>query len=174
MTKKQYSLMLVLALVAGLVGGVVSSRFLVVQPVFAENEIKPAKIIAAEKFLLMDENGKIRAILGPTQTDKGVTLAFFDESGLFRGGIYPDGMMVLDDKGKPRIMLVLNDDDTVRLELYGESDKHSATLMLSENGFPGLKLTDDNEKSSAFLGVSPQGDAFMALEKKGKLIWHAP
>ena len=172
MNKKQYSMMLVLALIAGLMGGVVSSWFLVGKSAFAEKKAEPQKVIEAREFRLVDENRKIRAILGPTAT--GVSFVFMDEFGNFRSGITPSGMMVLDEKGKPRIMLVLNDDDTVRLELYGESDKHSATLMLSENGFPGLKLTDDNEKSSALLGVSPRGDVFMALEKKGKVIWQAP
>lgn len=172
MTKKQCSLMLVLALVAGLVGGVVSGQFLVGQNAFAEKEPKPTKIISAERFFLMDEDGRPRATLGTTA--EGVSLVFMDESGNVRSSITPGGLMVLDSKGKPRIMLVLKDDDTVRLELYDETEKRSAILMLTENGFPGLKLTDDNEKSSALLGLGPQGDAFLELEQKGKVVWRTP
>ena len=63
MTKKQYSLMLILALVAGLVGGVVSSQFLVGQPAFAEKKSKPQKVIEAQEFRLVNKNGKLRAFL---------------------------------------------------------------------------------------------------------------
>jgi hypothetical protein len=64
MSKKQYSLMIVLALVAGLVGGVVSSQFLMGQPAFAEKKAKPQKVIEAQEFRLVDKDGKTRAFLG--------------------------------------------------------------------------------------------------------------
>ena len=64
MNKKQYSLMLVLALVAGLVGGVVSSQFLMGQPAFAEKKSKPLKVVESEEFRLVDKDGKTRAFLG--------------------------------------------------------------------------------------------------------------
>ena len=64
MNKKQYSLMLVLALVTGLVGGVVSSQFLVGQAAFASKKEKPRKVIEAQEFRLVDKDGKTRAFLG--------------------------------------------------------------------------------------------------------------
>jgi len=64
MNKKQYSLMLVLALVAGLVGGVVSSQFLMGQPAFAEKKSNPLKVVESEEFRLVDKDGKTRAFLG--------------------------------------------------------------------------------------------------------------
>ena len=64
MNKKQYSLMLVLALVAGLVGGVVSSQFFMGQPAFAEKKSNPMKVVESEEFRLVDKDGKTRAFLG--------------------------------------------------------------------------------------------------------------
>ena len=64
MNKKQYSLMLVLALVAGLVGGVVSSQFLMGQPAFAEKKSNPVKVVESEEFRLVDKDGRTRAFLG--------------------------------------------------------------------------------------------------------------
>ena len=64
MNKKQYSFMLVLALVAGLVGGVVSSKFLMGQLAFAEKKSNPMKVVESEEFRLVDKNGKTRAFLG--------------------------------------------------------------------------------------------------------------
>ena len=64
MNKKQYSLMLVLALVDGLVGGVVSSQFFMGQPAFAEKKSNPMKVVESEEFRLVDKDGKTRAFLG--------------------------------------------------------------------------------------------------------------
>ena len=64
MSKKHYTLMLVLALVAGLVGGVVSSQFLGSQPAFAKKYPFSKKVIEAEEFRLVDKDGKTRAFLG--------------------------------------------------------------------------------------------------------------
>ena len=50
MRKKEYSLMLVLALVSGLVGGVVSIQFLRGQSAFAEKKTEPPKVIEAQGF----------------------------------------------------------------------------------------------------------------------------
>ncbi|UCG11081.1 MAG: hypothetical protein JSU72_10975 [Deltaproteobacteria bacterium] len=60
---KQYGLMLTLALLTGLVGGVVSSRFCVVDLALAGDKFEPQKVVARE-FRLVDDNGKTIAILG--------------------------------------------------------------------------------------------------------------
>ena len=69
---KQYSLTVLLALVAGLVGGVVSSQFYIGQPVFAQKTEQPGKVIIAEEFRLVDKNGKTCATLGMGVTSKPV------------------------------------------------------------------------------------------------------
>ena len=51
MNKKECILMLVLALVAGLVGGVMSSQLLTAQPAFAKRGTMMQKEVVAEKFI---------------------------------------------------------------------------------------------------------------------------
>jgi hypothetical protein len=60
---KQCGLVLALALLTGLVGGVVSSRFCVVYLAFAGDKSEPQKVVAKE-FHLVDDNGNSIAILG--------------------------------------------------------------------------------------------------------------
>ncbi len=60
---KQYWLLLLLAILAGFFGGAVASWLFAGQPVFAEKKTKPAKVIEAEEFRLIDETGKIRGKL---------------------------------------------------------------------------------------------------------------
>ena len=63
MNKKQYSVMLVLAMFAGFVGGVVASRLFTLQPAFAQKTSKPVEIIEAQEFRLVDKNGRTEARL---------------------------------------------------------------------------------------------------------------
>ena len=61
MPKKQIFFIAVLALVGGLIGGVVSSQFLMGQPAFAK--YKSQQIVEAEGFRLVDKQGKVFANL---------------------------------------------------------------------------------------------------------------
>lgn len=125
MNKKQYSLMLVLALVAGLVGGVVSSQFLMGQPAFAEKKSNPLKVVESEEFRLVDKDGKTRAFLG------------FDHSPINRG----QPRFVLHGKtGFPLAVLGLSSSMTEQERMEGErSQRHPrrpifSLVLLNEKG----------------------------------------
>jgi len=62
MRKKQYILLVALALIGGLVGGTLSNQVFLNKVVFAEKKIP--KVVEAEEFRLIDKNGKIIAHLG--------------------------------------------------------------------------------------------------------------
>jgi hypothetical protein len=62
MNKKRYSLLVVLALVVGLVGGFLLSRLLISQPALAESGIHPGDV-RGSSFTMVDDNGKTRAKL---------------------------------------------------------------------------------------------------------------
>ena len=81
MKRKQYSLMLALALIAGLIGGFISSQ--VIQPVFAG---KP-RVIEANAFRVVNENGRT---LGEftTLSDDGVQLRMLTKALKSEVGFY--------------------------------------------------------------------------------------
>ena len=64
MNTKRDVLMVGVALVAGLVGGMVSSWVLTGRPVSAQPTPKQAKVIRAESFEVVDKDGKVRAMFG--------------------------------------------------------------------------------------------------------------
>ena len=66
---KQYRLILILALLAGFIGGVVSNQFLSAQTVSAQNEVTK-KIIEANEFRVIDTEGKVVAVLGQEYVEK--------------------------------------------------------------------------------------------------------
>lgn len=64
MDREKCSLMLALALLTGLVLGVVSSRFFVGNSALAEEKAQSQRVLVAREFRLVDDNGKTIAVLG--------------------------------------------------------------------------------------------------------------
>jgi hypothetical protein len=90
MSSKQHGVTVALALVSGLVGGTVSSQFFVGVPVFAEKAPQETQVIRAERFEVVDEDGKIRGELG-LRSDGVPILRLYDEDGAPRVGLSPKG-----------------------------------------------------------------------------------
>src|SRR5712692_3127384 len=188
MSKKQYGLVLVVAMVAGLVGGVVSSWFLGGTPVFALKAPQPAKILQAERFQVVDRNGNIRAELG-MMLDGTVSLLLADRTGkssihLF---VLPNGdssLALHDQAEKVRAILALADGEP-GLSLFDKDDKIRTTLSLN-NGDPALELFDKNRIPRAVLGstdldVTRTGStekravsSLVLSDKDRKVLWAAP
>jgi len=123
--------MLILALVAGLVGGVVSSQFLMGQNAFAKKKAKPPEVIKAQRILIVDENGVERASFGladpttkPIGLPKSLHLSMKDENEVIRlqASVALDGMpqfQLIDKNKNPRIMLAENKNDVFALMVAG-------------------------------------------------------
>ena len=63
MSKKQIFIIALLARVGGLIGGVISSRFLMGKPAIVEKTSEPLKVVEAEEFRLVDGGGGLRGLL---------------------------------------------------------------------------------------------------------------
>src|SRR5262249_16335273 len=90
MSRTQQGMTVVLALASGMVGGVVSSQFLTGTPVFAERTPQEMKVIQAEKFEVVDKDGRVRGELG-LRSDGGPILRLFDDHGTPRVSFSPKG-----------------------------------------------------------------------------------
>lgn len=64
MNNKRYRLVIATVLIGGLVGGMAADRFFRDQAVYAQRSPEPAKVIAAEQFLIVDKDGRPKAKLG--------------------------------------------------------------------------------------------------------------
>src|SRR2546426_7622173 len=127
MGKKQYLLTVVLAVVAGFVGGVGSSWFLMGAPVFAQKTPESAKVIQAEKFEVVDKDGKVRAWFG-IEDDREPRLMLYAEDSKNRSTLAPFGLVISD-----------------------QNDAIRAALVCKGDGEPSLSLSDKNPKSRAML-----------------------
>src|SRR5262249_3740758 len=135
MSKKQYGIVLVVAMVAGLVGGMVSNWFLMGTPVFAQKAPQREKDLQAERFEVVDQAGKLRAILG----------------------VVPDGTLslVLNDKaGRPRAGLTVVSNGAPFVALFDKDGKLRTKLALEPDGAPSLTLADDNGQARANLNLN--------------------
>ncbi|MGW8209620.1 MAG: hypothetical protein ACWGO2_11475, partial [Syntrophobacteria bacterium] len=136
MNRRIYSLILLLALTAGLAGGILASHFLVTSPVLAAKTSEPQKVVEAEEFRLIDKegrilstwgmyaggpgivlfskNGQFRAVFSLTSPEAGPVLTFADKDGVHRatvglGAKRQPYLTLRDQAGKERISLSLND-----------------------------------------------------------------
>jgi len=105
------------------------------------------KAICSKRFILMDESGKSRALLGVQ--NYGPRLSMSDENGklsvaltVFKNG--PE-LSLSDENGRPRAILCVGKDGP-GLSLYGEYLEPRAILSVGKDG-PGLRLLDENGKT---------------------------
>jgi hypothetical protein len=64
MKRGQLAIVVVLALFAGFIGGIISSQFLGDKSVFAREELPTKEVLVANEFRLVSDDGRILAILG--------------------------------------------------------------------------------------------------------------
>ncbi|MFC1528727.1 hypothetical protein ACFL5B_02335 [Candidatus Latescibacterota bacterium] len=115
----------------------------------AQNKVQDE--VRAKKFVLEDENGKIRA--GLTVTEYGPTLVMSDDNSKLRAWLSVNKdesrFTLYDENGKRRTMLATTG-DCASFTLFDENDMHRVGLSVNEYG-PGLALSDENGKRRVML-----------------------
>ena len=137
MNKKQFAVVLILAVVSGLVGGGISSWLVGSQPVLAQDS--PRKVITAEEFKVVDPMGKTRAKLGLKGDDVGLELLASEDQPFPRATFY------LDTKGGGMELM------------SGVSDSGLTGIRMGfSEGPPYISLVDGSS-GGAILVVGPSG-----------------
>jgi hypothetical protein len=191
MNKKQFSLLLMLSLFAGLVGGMLTSQFFLGTPVLAEKKVGAQNVVIAEEFRLVDKedkilstwgmyaggpgivlfgkNGQFRAVFSLTSPDEGPILTFADNKGNHRatvglGAERQPYVTLRDQTGNERISLSLDDDGDPYLALYDQAENERAILGTMDS--MKLKRTGTIEKRSV--------SSLVLLGKDGQITWKTP
>jgi len=180
MNSGQYSLTVILALVAGFIGGAVSGQFFTDKLVFAQKKGKPMKVIEAEEFRLLDEKGKIIAQLKKMEgeprsvpalylkTADTDTRTLLTSSGLYcsEGGrtfaYFIDGLQLL-EKSSTLIhlgTLPILPGGQPRLILRNSDGMNSVELGNYGDGRPFIRLSDDRNQTLAVLGYTGSRDKY--------------
>ena len=200
MNRKQYSLLLVLALVAGLASGVASSWLFSNQPAFAKEVISNSKeilpelrVIMAKEIMLLglDRKPRIRLMVDPNG-EPG--LHFYDEEGKYRAGFSVGAgapALTMHDKSGLRLQIGLMrltsiDAEWPTILLIDKKGVQRATLTLDPIGRPHLTLKDDKNNSRAILGYTSlkhtqtviggkrPPSSLVLFNERGEVIWKAP
>jgi len=191
MSKKIYSLIIFLALSGGLAGGILAGHLFTTPPVMASKTWEPQKIVAAEEFRLIDQegrilstwgmyaggpgivlfskNGQFRAVFSLTSPEEGPVLTFADKDGVHRatvglGAKRQPYLALRDQAGKERISLSLNDKGDPYLVLYDQGENERAVLGTLD--LTKIKRTGIIEKGTI--------SSFVLRGKDGEVNWKAP
>jgi hypothetical protein len=165
MNKKQFGLVLVLSLLSGLVGGILTSQFFLGTPVLAEKKVGPQNVVVAEEFRLVDKEGKILSTWGMYAGGPGIVL--FNKNGQFRAVFSltsPDEGPVLtfaDNKGNHRAIVGLGAERQPYVTLRDQTGNERISLSLDDDGDPYLALYD-------------QASSLVLIGKDGQITWKTP
>ena len=79
MKGQRFVLIIIITLIGGMIGGIISNRFIIDSPAFAEKSaLNQLKLIGAEKFVVTDKDGDIRAVFG--LVEEAPTLMMFGKN----------------------------------------------------------------------------------------------
>ena len=131
MKRSQYLFIVILTVVSGLVGGAASNWLFMERTLLAQEE-RHDKVIVAEEFQLVDEDGKICAILGKNPED---TEGNGWPSGLVRRGLW------LYDKNNSKCASISVDYYGPSLRLFHEGEMR-AVFEIGLEGMPQLFFLD--------------------------------
>ena len=146
MSKKQYVLTLVLAMIAGLAGGMVSSWLFISAPVFVQKTPQVAQVVRAERFEVVDQKGKVRAALDM----KGVGLTMEDVSALVE-------KIVKEDKNLRAEWEKAAKATGKSPEAFKQELREAIEKEFFENPEPALRLYHEDGKQRAILTVEKEG-----------------
>jgi len=141
MNRKQFIFTLLLALLSGLMGGVLSIWFLLPPSVLAQGE--PQKVITAQEFRVVDEDGQVKVLIN-VLPDGSPSLILFGES---------PALALVDQNLESRLMIGIFADQKPGLVIYDKSGNSRAELALGGTGNPRLTLQDEEENKKIELTV---------------------
>ncbi len=160
MHNKQFVSLLLVAVISGFLGGVLSVWFLMPPSVLAQDG--PPKVITAERIEIVDENGAKRLIL----LAGGIALA--DPDGTIRVSLYENveggaGFLVYDEQQKRRVRLGLANSSVGSLQFYDDTGEEMKAALGVTNGGASLNLNG----GKAVLGAGPDGTLLRLSAQEG-------
>ncbi len=176
MNRKQY-VFLILAVIAGLIGGRIPSLLLIGRPVFAERA-PVQKVIETQELRIVDEAGNTYAEFSGREGKPH--LSFYDQNGKFRIGLglVPStdiGEMVLsfyNQDGEPRVNLRVLPSGHTYLTVYDQDSNERIALGLGDN--PYLLFLDPDKKSRISMAVNRDGSPMLTFrDSQGTPVWSA-
>ena len=160
MNRKQFLLTLLVAIISAFLGGALSVWFLMPPSVLAQDG--PQKVIEAQEFRVVDEEGNMRAQLRVSGTNM-VSLIMHDVNKV------------------PRVTLAIREGNAILVL----NDKEAEVARLYDAG-PSVQLWDADGNIRAVLGIAELKDpesgsteirapsSLVLIDEDGEVVWSAP
>ncbi|WP_342349235.1 hypothetical protein [uncultured Nitrospira sp.] len=156
MNTRQFSILVMTTLLAGVVGGALSNLVFMNAGVSAEESEEPKKVVTAEEFRLVTKDGHPRATL------------------LLWNGELP-ALTLADETCSNRVFLGVFNEAQPALILNDKGCKQRAALDLQPDGLPSLTLRDKDDVPRARLRILLDGSPVLNLfDKNGQVAWSPP
>lgn len=151
-----------LSLVAGLVGGVLSGLFFTGDQVVAQDTQRQGKVIEAEKLVIVDKAGQKRISLEVSFNQPQMTL--YDQQGHLRASYAADQFSLLNDKeqsiiqlGGPAASGITGDPTGAFLHLFDKDGDNRIQLQMFLD-LPVLGFSDKDGKLGFYMRLDEKGD----------------
>jgi len=163
MNRKQFIFTLLLALLSGLMGGVLSIWFLIPTSVLAQDEVP--RVIEAQEFRVVAQDGTMRIKLA-IGTDGGSYLSLFDPGEMSRVSLTTaaNGISLLgfnDDDGAVRAYIGMTPEP--RVSLFGDSRDPGISMRMA----PEPEIVVFDESGSTVISLSRLDDGNPSLQMVG-------
>ena len=138
----------------------------------------PRKVVEAERFVVRDAAGKVRAALG-IREDGSPSLNLYDQDAKTRAVLGLEGgdpvLGLLDQAGHGRVQVAFEESGASRVTLFDERETGRAQLALEPDGSPSLAFADRERKASAWMSVDRDGAPALSLQDRaGKSVFKVP
>lgn len=137
------------------------------------------RTIEAQRFIVRDQEGKLRAVLENRQAEGGTesetVLGLYDAAGKYRASLIvrDDGnprLYMSDANGRGRTYLGVDDDGSPKLHMFDGNGRAGASLGVDDAGNPKLHMFDGNAAGRASLSMNRSGDPGLGMfDVYGKL-----
>jgi hypothetical protein len=134
----------------------------------------PAEVLRAKRLEILDDEGKVRAVLGTDE--KGIaSLSVFDASGRLRSSLDAEeipgeasGLGVFDTNGNLRVAVGMeNDPDkSSYLILLDTEGRHRAVVNLETGGQAGLRFSAGQKDRAIGIAAEDEGNLLLTLSEK--------
>jgi hypothetical protein len=171
MKDRKYWLYAILALVGGVFGGALSGHLF---PGDAEAAARAARVLKAEKFVLVDHDGNQRGVI-QVDAENGAAIGFYDQNGNKRVilGETPhgrNGLAIYGTNGRQMAGFTVAGDNQSSVTLYDPANGRARVgLGVAATGEPALVLFDQKGRDRAEMHVTVKGKPGLALaDETGK------
>ncbi len=197
MNSKQFLLTVSVAVISGVLGGALSVFFMMPQSVLAQDE--PPKVIEAQEFRVVDDNGVVRGSIGLNQS--GVTLNFRDVTRTKSAEVLVTeigvGIVLSDESQESAIRMMTGEssgygsisitaaESTLIATPNILTVSHPAGSILVDAEKPMIRVADRRHAPRAILGVTsltpPTGSteirtpsSLVLFDEEVNVVWSAP